>query len=58
MDPNATLERWERACNAQDGEEAQEAYDDLKRWISRGGFEPDWSKSYRAQFMKWKNRLR
>jgi hypothetical protein len=44
MDPNEALRRWE-AGDAQAGR-------DLREWIRKGGFEPDWSPALRAQFMK------
>lgn len=40
MDPNAALRRWRRAIMERDSEEAQEALQDLKDWIRRGGFPP------------------
>ena len=56
MDPNATLERiadiyrdsqdyfgTDRGNDA--GEDLDYACDDLLTWISRGGFEPDYSKA-------------
>jgi len=49
MDPNATLASIDYALSrlALDeyaGQECDDACEDLWRWLSRGGFDPDWKK--------------
>ncbi|HEY6117461.1 MAG TPA: hypothetical protein VI172_16025 [Candidatus Dormibacteraeota bacterium] len=39
MDPNATLRRIEDADTRR---EQREACEDLRTWLARGGFHPDW----------------
>jgi hypothetical protein len=41
MDPDACLQR---IAEAETQDERKEACNDLYTWISRGGFEPTWSK--------------
>ncbi len=41
MDPNETFRMWANAVLAEDREEANEAYNNLRVWLDRGGFEPD-----------------
>jgi hypothetical protein len=43
MDPNAALERYWQAVLDADRDEAAEAYNALRAWLERGGFEPDWT---------------
>lgn len=43
MDPKACLERVAAALRDGDKAEAREARADLKEWLRRGGFAPDWS---------------
>lgn len=45
MDPNATLLLIADCLEAGDRNAAIEAAEDLRGWIFRGGFEPDWSLS-------------
>ncbi len=40
MDPNACLRRINDATSRS---ERNEACDDLRTWIARGGFQPDWT---------------
>jgi hypothetical protein len=40
MDPNACLERIQDAAS---NRERREACEDLHRWISNGGFHPNWN---------------
>ena len=48
MDPNACLKRFINALKEGDLDETHEAYEDLRNWIRRGGFEPTWpSDDYR-----------
>ena len=42
MDPNATLRRILEGIYDDDWDEACAASHDLHRWLSRGGFAPDW----------------
>ena len=49
MDPNATLARIDGFKSMHDPE-CQEAIMDLRAWIVRGGFEPDWAKYPKATF--------
>lgn len=42
MDPNECLMRWARAVLSEDRSEANDAYEDLRSWMERGGFEPSW----------------
>lgn len=42
MDPNATLFEWACAVLSEDRERANEAYENLRMWLERGGFEPEW----------------
>ena len=34
--------------------EAAEAAENLRNWLSRGGFQPEWSAQEKAAFMKWR----
>jgi hypothetical protein len=40
VDPQATWERWLRAIEANDEDEAREAAEDLLGWLRAGGFKP------------------
>lgn len=42
MDPNACWQRLVDAIACGDVSEAKDAHYDLRTWIARGGFEPDW----------------
>jgi len=42
VDPQACLQRWRDARAEGDAGEASEAYSDLRAWLARGGFEPEW----------------
>jgi hypothetical protein len=53
MDPNACWERWVYAAADRDYEEAKEAYNALRAWLERGGFEPDWNTESRREFFAW-----
>lgn len=44
MDPDATLRLIAEAVADGELTEADEACDDLRVWLQRGGFEPDWSR--------------
>lgn len=50
MDPQACYERLLRAVAEGDADEAAEAHDDLRTWLLRGGFEPQWTPSDRSAF--------
>ena len=49
MDPNACLERIDNALRDHEIGEAQAACDDLRCWLGRGGFAPDWDRFPRAR---------
>lgn len=53
MDPDAALRRYWSAVARGDSLEARDAKRDLKEWLSRGGFQPNWSASghTKAEFM-------
>lgn len=67
MDPNATLTQWaflnlnlekisyNRSHPSYYGmmDDAEEAASNLLMWLSRGGFEPSWTKNEKAVFMAW-----
>lgn len=40
MDPNETYRLWCVALLNENAEDAREAYENLRTWIERGGFEP------------------
>jgi len=45
MDPNETLRMIDQFLTSrQTGDEVDEWCENLREWISKGGFEPDWSK--------------
>lgn len=53
MDPQACLERYWTAVLSADWYEAAEAYEALRAWIERGGFEPTWKHPHgRSEFMR------
>lgn len=54
MDPNACWERWKDAVRDSDVLEATYAWEDLHRWLTRGGFEPSWDDMERAEFVAWR----
>ena len=59
MDPNATLEVFTKAVLEEDAEEAREAYENLRSWLERGGFEPAWGSGFkcnRKQFFSFNPR--
>lgn len=49
MDPNATL-RIIHGATSQYDEEAVNAANDLRHWLIRGGFAPDWSQFPRGAY--------
>lgn len=56
MDPNAALAAYWAAVRDGDKEEAREHKSNLKAWLARGGFAPDWTRGghTRAEFMTGK----
>ena len=48
MDPDVTYREWLY------GDDAVQAWIDLKDWLRRGGFEPNWTPEQRRTFMAWK----
>lgn len=50
MDPQAALERYWAAVAARDWDEACDAYEAIRAWLERGGFEPDWEPRGRTAF--------
>lgn len=56
MDPNATLAAYWAAVRDGDKDEAREHKANLKAWLARGGFAPDWTRGghSRAEFMTGK----
>lgn len=54
MDPNATLQLIEEVAETDRTEFWQAVYN-LKDWLDRGGFEPEWSRHPRASlfFLRW-----
>lgn len=50
MDPTACYKRWQRALLEEDTDEAKAAYNDIRVWLDRGGFEPSWTPLERKQF--------
>ncbi len=50
MDPQACLQRWIYAVARGDAREAREAWEDLRDWLAKGGFEPKWPEGMREQF--------
>lgn len=56
MDPNATLAAYWSAVRDGDKEEAREHKSNLKNWLARGGFAPDWTRGghTKAEFMTGK----
>ncbi len=51
MDPTETLRRWREAVSRGAQHEAAKLRKDLRRWLDRGGFEPEWkSLKERARF--------
>jgi len=53
MDPNACYERLIAALDEGDIPEAKEAARDLQAWITRGGFEPKWTRKQREAFYRF-----
>lgn len=53
MDPNETFKRWQLALLEEDTTEAKEAYNNLRAWLERGGFEPNWRPQDRKQFFQF-----
>lgn len=60
MDPQAALERYWNAVDDGDHNESNEAFNSLRHWLDRGGFEPDWAASghTRAAFFAAPHRTR
>lgn len=56
MDPNEAYKNWCRALLEEDKEAACEAYEALRGWLERGGFEPDWRPQDRKQFFQFNPR--
>lgn len=52
MDPDQALLDWARAVLAEDREAANDAHENLSRWMRGGGFEPSWGEGMpsRKQF--------
>jgi hypothetical protein len=50
MDPKVTLELFVDAILYGRHNEAKEHYWNLKNWIDRGGFEPDWHEGKKKIF--------
>jgi hypothetical protein len=50
MDPKETYRLFLKAVSEGRKQDATEAYENLRVWLERGGFEPDWSASQRARF--------
>lgn len=53
MDPNGTYRLWTRAVARGNKYEANEHYENLRAWLERGGFEPDWTPGQRAVFFSY-----
>jgi hypothetical protein len=53
MDPQACLARFLSALNEKDYEEAKESQEDLKDWLSHGGFPPNWEGISKRDFFFW-----
>jgi len=53
MDPNACYKRWWRALLEEDRDEAIDAWHDLKEWLDRGGFAPNWGEHGKKQFYQF-----
>ena len=58
MDPNATLAEWREAVQSEDWDTAFDRGNDLRMWLRRGGFEPEWQPEEREVFFPAKERLR
>ena len=50
LDPTECYRRFCVALLEEDTDEAREAYNDLRAWLERGGFEPVWTPVQRRQF--------
>jgi thiamine biosynthesis protein ThiC len=46
MDPNATLRAIRVAAHANDKARLKTAVSDLRNWIAKGGFEPEWESEF------------
>lgn len=53
MDPNECYARFCAALHKGELSEANEAHADLTEWLDNGGFDPDWSKDGRREFMRY-----
>ena len=59
MDPNATLRRIADLMHEEPGELTEEclaeACQDMREWLAKGGFEPQWEKSpfAAAHYRRW-----
>lgn len=54
MDPSVCLSRIQDALDDGDQFEAFTAAADLHEWLTRGGFEPDWSRAPGARDYYWR----
>lgn len=62
MDPNACLALFFDAANdyAATGQSeylfsANDAHQDLRDWLTKGGFEPKWTPEIKSAFYSWKS---
>lgn len=53
MDPNEALRLFAVALLEEDKDEACEHYENIRSWLERGGFEPDWKHVSRRQFFQF-----
>jgi hypothetical protein len=56
MDPNEALHLLAIALLEENADEAREHYENLRAWLERGGFEPDWKHLSRKQFFSFNPR--
>lgn len=57
MDPNTCLHRIHDALATGNRGDAAEAVEDLRGWLRRGGFEPDWDRFPEASAFCARQRL-
>lgn len=53
MDPEVAYQAFCIALHKGELSEANQAHRDLTQWLDNGGFEPDWSKEGRREFMRY-----
>lgn len=54
MDPNTCYQLWLQTKDDNNlFEDACEHWCDLMEWLSKGGFEPNWTPSERYEFIHW-----